>query len=274
MAGTDTTQTLMADGPAIVLVEPQLGENIGMVARAMANFGLADLRLVNPRDGWPNEKARASASRADHVIDAVRVYPTLEKAIGDLRFVYATTARQRYMIKDVHGPAEAAAKLRQIHRAGTQCGILFGRERWGLENHEIALCDAIVTFPVNPAFASLNIAQAVLLMSYEWMKTNEEAETGFAAFEAEPASRVDLVKFLENLEAALDRAGYFFPEHKRAKMLLNLRNIFTHASLKEQELRTLHGVIASLERRWMQNRDENGAQESSGEGMPDNEASL
>ena len=169
MAGTNSERELIAEGPAIILVHPQLGENIGMVARAMANFGLAELRLVNPRDGWPSEKAISAASKADHVIDAARVFTSLEEAVADLNFVYATTARDRYGYKEVRSPVVAANTLRQRFRAGEATGILFGRERTGLTNEEIALADELVTFPVNPAFASLNLAQAVLLMSYEWM---------------------------------------------------------------------------------------------------------
>ncbi|MGO4838559.1 RNA methyltransferase, partial [Rhizobiaceae sp. 2RAB30] len=160
MAGTDRDRKLIAEGPAIILVEPQLGENIGMVARAMANFGLSELRLVNPRDGWPNERARAAASRADHVVEGARVFETLPEAIADLNFVFATTARERDGFKPVRGPVEAAQALQQRFRAGQKTGILFGRERIGLENDEVGLADEIVTFPVNPAFASLNIAQA------------------------------------------------------------------------------------------------------------------
>lgn len=254
MSGTNREKQMIAEGPAVILVEPQLGENIGMVARAMANFGLAELRLVAPRDGWPNEKARAASSGAVHIVDAARVYDDLESAIADLRYVYATTARPRDLIKPVDGPAEAAAKLRGFFRRGTACGVLFGRERWGLQNDELALADAIVTFPVNPGFASLNIAQAVLLMAYEWMKTRGGDEAAFRAPEAPPAPRQDLVSLLEHLEGALDEANYFHPPEKREKMLLNLKNIFTHAGLKEQEIRTLRGVIAALERRWARGR--------------------
>ena len=175
MSGTDFQHA--AAGPAIILVEPQLGENIGMVARAMANFGLSELRLVNPRDGWPSEKARAAASRADHVIDAVTVFDDLASAVADLNFVFATTARQRDGFKSVRGPVEAGRALRARHIIGQRTGILFGRERFGLYNDEVGLADEIVTFPVDPGFSSLNIAQAVLLMSYEWMKSGLEDET-------------------------------------------------------------------------------------------------
>ena len=146
-----------------------MGENIGAAARAMANFGLTDLRLVAPRDGWPNKKAMAAASGATGIVDDVRVFDTAEAAIADLNFVYATTARIRDLPKPVVGPREAVAELRAREPAGQATGILFGRERWGLTNEEVALADAIVTFPVNPKFASLNIAQAVLLIAYEWM---------------------------------------------------------------------------------------------------------
>src|SRR5688572_1339647 len=168
MAGTDTSIKIeLLPTPAVILCEPQLGENIGTAARAMANFGLWDLRLVRPRDGWPNEKAVATASRADHVINNVRVFETLEEAISDLTLVYATTARSRDMKKAVIGPDEAAERLVTHIRGGQGAGLLFGREKWGLMNDEVALADMIVTLPVEPAFASLNIAQAVLILAYE-----------------------------------------------------------------------------------------------------------
>lgn len=256
MSGTDLEKFQLAGGPVIILVEPQLGENIGMVARAMANFGLGKLRIVKPRDGWPNDKARAASSGAVAVIDAVQVYDSLREAIADLKFIYATTARPRDMIKPVIGPMEAAKTIRTHLDADQPCGLLFGRERWGLNNDEIAISDAIVTFPVNPGFASLNIAQAVLLMSYEWMKTSggERSEKAFDATEVERASRHDLAALIDHLEKALDEADYFHPPEKRERMLQNLNAIFIHAGLSEPEIRTLHGVIASLERRWMKGR--------------------
>lgn len=256
-AGTNRTRELITGGPVIILVEPQLGENIGMVARAMANFGLSELRLVNPRDGWPNEKARAVASKADHVIDGVKVFDTLEEAIADLNRLLATTARQRDMLKPVLAPDTAAQLVKARMEIDEKVGILFGRERWGLENDEVALADEIITFPVNPAFASLNIAQAVLLMSYEWMRTSvEEGKTRFEAPKSNPASRESLISFFSHLEDALDEAKYFYPAEMRERMTINLRNIFTHAGLQEQEIQSLHGVIAALERRWMRPRGE------------------
>ena len=239
--------------PVVVLVEPQLGENIGTAARAMANFGLCDLRLVMPRDGWPNERARAAASGADHVIDGVAVFDDLATAIGDLSFVYATSARSRDMPKDVVGPREAAEVLRQRHGSGEVTGILFGRERWGLTNEEIALADEIVTFPVNPEFASLNIAQAVLLMSYEWLVSGLDGTLptrfGLPQRDDPPASKVALIGLMEHLESALEEAGYFKPDHKRTALKHNLRAILQRAGFSEPEVKVLRGVVASLERR-------------------------
>ena len=254
MSGTDSRKTLLREGPVIVLVEPQLGENIGMVARAMANFGLHELRLVNPRDGWPNERANAAASRADHVIEATRVFDNLAQAIGDLQYVVATTARKRDMLKAVLNPDEASSIMRGAFKNDVRTGILFGRERWGLHNDEVALADAMVTFPVNPAFASLNIAQAVLLMSYEWMKSGEGegANSAFRAPDSQVAQKKELQSFFNHLEGALEDAKYYYPEDRRERMTDNLRSIFTHAGLKELELQTLHGVVAALERRWLE----------------------
>lgn len=250
MAGTNSERTLLAEGPAIILVHPQLGENIGMVARAMANFGLAELRLVNPRDGWPSEKARSAASRADHVIENAKLYGTLEEAVADLNFVYATTARDRYGYKPVRAPEIAANALRARFGAGEATGILFGRERTGLTNEEIALADELVTFPVNPAFASLNLAQAVLLMSYEWLKTGMASpeETAFQALEQRPATKEHLQGLFDHVEEALDARGYFRPAAKKPKLVENLRTVLTRPSFTETEIRVVRGVISSLDR--------------------------
>ncbi|ESZ27748.1 RNA methyltransferase [Mesorhizobium sp. L2C084A000] len=237
-------------GPAIILVEPQLGENIGMVARAMANFGLSELRLVNPRDGWPSEKARAAASRADHVIDAVRVFDDLASALADLNFVFATTARQRDGFKSVRGPVEAGRMLRTHHAMGQRTGILFGRERFGLYNDEVGLADEIVTFPVDPDFSSLNIAQAALLMSYEWMKSGleDETKTNFSGPDMKPASKEELHGLFAYLEGALEARGYFRPAPKKPKMVDNLRAVLTRPGFAEPELKVLRGIISSLDR--------------------------
>ncbi|WP_269930142.1 RNA methyltransferase [Aminobacter sp. HY435] len=254
--------------PVIILVEPQLGENIGMVARAMANFGLAELRLVNPRDGWPNEKARAAASRADHVIDAVAVFPDLASALADLNFVFATTARERDGFKEVRGPVEAGRALRARSRGGQRTGIMFGRERFGLYNEEVGLADEIVTFPVDPGFSSLNIAQAVLLMSYEWMKSGLESETqtNFSGPEMVPATKEQLQGLFDHLESALDARGYFRPAPKKPKMIDNLRAVLTRAGFFEPELKVLRGVVASL--------DYFSPKEPRGKGYPDRKAKV
>ena len=256
-AGDDQAHSLTdrvnVTAPAIILVEPQLGENIGAAARAMANFGLADLRLVNPRAGWPSDKARAAASRADHVIDAAQVFDTTEAAVADLRFVYATTARNRDLPKQVVGPREAVGELRARAAAGEATGILFGRERWGLTNEEVALSDAIVTFPVNPAFASLNIAQAVLVMSYEWMASGVDGRLPtrgeMPELDLAPAPKAHLFGLMRHLEEALDPTGYFRTPDMRPAMVQNLRAILQRAGLTAAEVDVLHGVVAALERR-------------------------
>jgi tRNA/rRNA methyltransferase len=251
MAGTDSTKEIrFRPGPAIILCEPQLGENIGTAARAMANFGLWDLRLVNPRDGWPNDKAVAAASRADHVIEKVRVFDTVEEAVADLSLVFATTARKRDMYKPVIGPDEAAMQLVTHIGAGAVGGILFGREKWGLSNEEVALSDAIVTLPVEAAFASLNIAQAVLVLAYEWRRASAAGtELLFESNTGEPASKAEMLGLYEHLEEALDRAGFFKPAEKRPSMVNNLRTMLARGGFNGQEVRTLRGVIAALDRR-------------------------
>ena len=252
MAGTDRTQTFsFKPSPAVILCEPQLGENIGTTARAMANFGLWDLRLVNPRDGWPNEKAVAAASRADHVIERVRVFATTEEAIADLSLVYATTARRRDMNKPVLGPEEASQRvIAHIARGAGGAGILFGRERWGLYNEEVALSDAIVTLPVEAAFASLNIAQAVLIMAYEWRRQTDLGRTLlFEEAVSEPATKGELLRLFEHLEESLEAAGFFTAPDKRPTVVNNLRAMLSRGTLSGQEVRTLHGVISSIERK-------------------------
>lgn len=251
MAGTDKSiEFRFRPSPAIILCEPQLGENIGTTARAMANFGLWDLRLVNPRDGWPNEKAVAAASRADHVIERVRVFPTTEAAIADLSLVYATTARRRDLNKPVLGPEEAAQRTIGHIGRGQSAGLLFGRERWGLYNDEVALADAIVTLPVEAAFASLNIAQAVLIVAYEWRRQSDFGkELLFSETVAEPATKGELLQLFSHLEDALDDAGFFTAPDKRPTVVNNLRAMLSRGTLSSQEVRTFHGVISSIERK-------------------------
>ncbi len=251
MAGTDSSKKLeLFPAPVVVLCEPQLGENIGTAARAMANFGLWDLRLVNPRDGWPSEKAKAAAAKADHVICRVQVFERLEEAIADLSLVLATTARKRDMFKPVMGPDEAASRMFTQISGGEKAGLLFGRERWGLNNEEITLADAIVTLPVEPAFASLNIAQAVLLLAYEWRRAAKKGEA--LPFEAEvgaPASKQEVSGMFAHLETALDEAGFFTVAEKRPSMVNNIRTMLGRADFNAQEVRTFRGIISSLERR-------------------------
>lgn len=250
MAGTDKSQQFnFRPSPAVILCEPQLGQNIGTTARAMANFGLWDLRLVNPRDGWPNEEAIAAASRAEHVLDKVRVFATTEEAIADLSLVYATTARRRDLQKPVLGPEEASQRSIAHIANGHGAGILFGRERWGLYNEEVALADAIVTLPVEAAFASLNIAQAVLLMAYEWRQQADKGEVlPFTGGLDPTAPREELIGLFLHLEQTLDRTGFFKTDDKRPTMVDNLRAAFTRAQLSTQEIRTLRGVISSIDR--------------------------
>ena len=238
--------------PVIVLVETQMGENIGAAARAMANFGLRELRLVKPRDGWPNDKARAAASRGDAIIDEVRLFDTLAAAIADLELVYATTARPHDIAKEVESPAVAAHSLHRAAAQGVRTGLLFGREKWGLTSDEVGLCDRIVTIPVDPTFASLNIAQAVIVVAYEWRRqvVGDPAWTPFTEKQRSPqATKGDLLAFFDHLEASLDSVDFFRPDSKRPMMVRNLRQIFQKARLSEQEVRTLHGVVAALERR-------------------------
>jgi tRNA/rRNA methyltransferase len=250
MAGTDKSQDLIfRPSPAVILCEPQLGENIGTTARAMANFGLWDLRLVNPRDGWPNERAVAAASKADHVIDRVTVYETTEAAIADLSLVYATTARRRDMQKAVYGPEEASQRVIAHIAGGARAGILFGREKWGLLNEEIALADAIVTLPVEAAFASLNIAQAVLIMAYEWRRQSDFGVLPFGDSLVDVAPRSELIGLFGHLEEALDRSGFFTAPDKRPNVIDNLRTMLTRGNFTSQEIRTFRGIISSIDRK-------------------------
>ena len=247
-AGTDKTRNwIETPGPIIVLVEPQLGENIGAAARVMANFGLGQLRLVRPRDGWPNIHAHRSASGADRILERTALFDTVEAAIADCTVVLATTARAHDQAKPVLGPDEAAAFLAPHVAAGENVAVLFGRERYGLENHEVALADRVVTFPVNPAFASLNLAQAVALVAYEWFK---HASAGALPFtmpqKSEPARKQQIEAFFANLERQLDAIEYFRPLDKRATMLVNLRNIFARMQPTQQDIQTLHGIVVAL----------------------------
>jgi tRNA/rRNA methyltransferase len=233
--------------PAVILVNPQLGENIGMAARAMLNCGLTELRLVAPRDGWPNPAAERAASGADIVLGGARVYDTTADAIADLHRVFATTARPRDLAMRVVHPRHAAGELAAILARGERAGVLFGRERTGLENDDLVLADTVISIPLNPDFSSLNIAQAVLLVAYEWalLQTDMPDET-LVMHDTRPATREEVVGFFGQLEAALDDAEFWRVPEKRPGMVRNIRAMFERAYLTEQEVRTLRGIVKSL----------------------------
>src|SRR4051794_34307145 len=247
-SGTDKTKSgVELAGPIVILVEPQLGENIGMAARAMGNFGLTRLRIVNPRDGWPNVSAQRAAAGADHILDKVELFDTVEQAVADCTLLLATTARSHDQAKPVIGPQQAAQEILREIAADGRAGLLFGRERAGLLNEEVALADRIVTFPVNPAFASLNLAQAVLLMGYEWFTLAPADALPFAMPERSiRASQHQMQAFFDNLVRELDKVEFLRPPEKRDTMLVNLRNIFSRMEPTKQDVHTLHGVVMAI----------------------------
>ena len=249
MAGTNRTRGLEGAervGPAVILIEPQLGDNIGAAARAMLNCGLMDMRLVRPRDGWPNPKAEAMASGALAVLDRARVFETTAEAVAELDLVLATTARERDLSRTVLTPRTAAERISRHMASGGKAGILFGPERAGLVNDDVILADAVINVPLNPAFSSLNLAQAVLLVGYEWYQTDisVEGETDWGA--APPATVEQREFFFTRLEGEMDRAGFLFPPHLAPTIKRNIRAMFTRTNLTDQEVRTLHGVISAL----------------------------
>ena len=247
-AGTDKTKPWTdRPGPIVILVEPQLGDNIGAAARAMANFGLSRLRLVTPRDGWPNPRAWVAASGADRILDEAGLFETVEQAVADCTFVLATTARQHDQAKPVVGPEEAARLMAPRVETGETVGVLFGRERYGLENAEVGLADRIVTLPVNPAFASLNLAHAVLVIAYEWFKLTSGGALPFTMpVKSDAAPRKQLLAFFAMLERELHRVEFLRPPEKCETMLINLRNIFHRMAPTRQDIQTLHGAIMAI----------------------------
>ena len=247
-SGTDKTKTgVELAGPIVILVEPQLGENIGMAARAMGNFALTRLRIVNPRDGWPNVSAQRAAAGADHILDRVELFDSVERAVADLTLLFATTARAHDQAKPVVAAPAAAGEIAAEIAGGGKAGILFGRERYGLQNEEVALANRIITFPVNPGFASLNLAQAVLLIGYEWFKLATQGALPFAMPErSERASQHQMQAFFDNLVRELDRVEFLRPAEKRETMLVNLRNIFARMDPTKQDMHTLHGVVMAI----------------------------
>ena len=234
-------------GPIVILVQPQLSENIGTTARAMLNCGLARLRLVRPRESWLSDKAIAASCGADSVLAEALVFDSTEASIADLHRVYATTGRNRFMVKPVVTPRRAAQELREHADEALACGVLFGPERTGLENDDVALADTVITVPLNPDYCSLNLAQSVLLIAYEWYQATSPAEPKAMTKGAAPvATKEQLVGFFHHLEKELDDCGFFRVAEKRPSMVRNIRNMFERADLTLQEVRTLHGMIHEL----------------------------
>ncbi len=252
MAGTDSTKppadsVLTGDGPAIILIDPQLSENIGTATRAMLNCGLTDLRLVRPREDWLNERAIAASSGAHALLEKAKTFDTTAEAIADLNRIYATTGRNRFMVKPLVTPRRAAAEMRTAQTEGLRCGVLFGRERSGLENDDISLADSLLTVPLNPAYCSLNLAQSVLLIGYEWYQLGVDVpETAMSMGASPVADKGQLVGFFTHLERELDACGFLRVAEKRPSMVRNIRNMFQRANLTEQEIRTLHGIVTEL----------------------------
>ena len=242
-----TTKSLQQ--PAIILIRPQMGENIGAAARAMWNFGLDHLRIVDPRDGWPNQKAVVMASGAGRLLDEARLFETTAKALADTTFVMATTARPRDLTKPVFSPEHAMAEAARRISAGQKVAVMFGPERAGLENDDIIRANAIISVPVNPISPSLNLGQCVLLMSYEWQRQVVQitADTMDMA-KVEWASGLEVEKLAENFERRLDTAGFFFPETKAASMKMNLRNLWSRMPLTKADVLMLHGTMRQMVR--------------------------
>ncbi|MBW0157878.1 RNA methyltransferase [Sedimentimonas flavescens] len=240
----------MTETPVFILVRPQMGENIGAAARAMLNFGLTRMRLVAPRDGWPNPKAVAMASgAAGEVLEYAGVFPSVPDAISDCDFVFATTARGRELTKPIYTPETAMDEARKRIAAGQKVGVLFGPERTGLENDDVSRANAIIAVPVNPAFPSLNLAQAVLLTGYEFMRQEVGAvpvDPGLAG--ADVASRIEIEKLGDHFEERLEEVGFFFPPAKAPNMKLNLRNLWSRMPFTRADVQTLHGMLRQITR--------------------------
>ena len=235
--------------PAFVLVRPQMGENIGSAARAMWNFGLDQMRIVNPRDGWPNQKAIALASGAGRLLDDAGVFDATADAVSDRTYVFATTARARDLTKPVFSPEAAMAKAAEVIRQGGKVAVLFGPERAGLENDDIARANAIISVPVNPDFASLNLAQCVLLVGYEWRRQATDVPGEVLEYAGtEPATRLEVEKLAEHYEDRLQTAGFFYPPEKAGTMKTTLRNFWGRMPLMRSDVQILHGVLRQLVR--------------------------
>ena len=249
MTGRDGGAPLepIAGSPVVILVRPQLADNIGSTARAMGNGGLFHLRLVAPRDGWPQERAWRMASGADRILDAATVHPTVADAVADLHRVFATCPRPRHIVKPVVTARAAAGALHDAASRGLCCGLLFGPERAGLDNDDMAQADTLVRFPLNPAFMSLNLSQAVMVMAYEWWTATEETPGRvLMTNEAQIASKEALEGLMEHLMAELDASGFLRNAPKRPGMVRNIRHLFQRGEVTDQEVRTLHGIVAEL----------------------------
>jgi tRNA/rRNA methyltransferase len=249
MTGRDGGADLhpIGNSPVVILVRPQLADNVGACARAMANGGLFHLRLVAPRDGWPQEKAWRTASGADRILDSATVHETVADAVADLHHVFATCPRPRHIVKPVLTARGAAAELREISQRGLRAGLLFGPERAGLDNDDMAAADALVRYPLNPAFMSLNLAQAVMVMAYEWWTADDDTPPRtLMTNETQVATKGRLDNFLAHLVDQLDACGFLRNLPKRPGMIRNIRHFFQRGEVTEQELRTLHGMVTEL----------------------------
>ena len=235
--------------PYFVLVRPQMGENIGASARAMWNFGLEQMRVVAPRDGWPSTRAVAMASGAGRLLDAAQHFDGVSQAVGDTSFVFATTARGRGLTKPILAPEEAMRQAAEKIAQGQKVAVLFGPERAGLENEDIAGANALISVPVNPDFPSLNLAQCVLLMAYEWRRAQGQVELArMELAKTQWADAIEVEKLAQHYEERLEDAGFFFPEAKAPGMKVNLRNMWSRFSLTRADVQMLHGVLRQLVR--------------------------
>ncbi len=233
--------------PVIILVNPQMGENIGATARVMLNFGLENLRVVAPRDGWPNPKAESMAVHAKKILKKAKVFKTTEEAIKDLQYVYAATARNRYMVKEVVTPKKCSSEIYKKIEKGIKFGIMFGPERTGLLNEDVVLADSIVTIPVNPKFYSLNLAQSVAIISYELFQKNQKDKASKISYgKSQLASKKEILGFFEHIEEELDKKGFFKTKELKNHMVKNIRSLFLRAKLTDQEVRTLRGAVRAL----------------------------
>ena len=234
--------------PAFVLIRPQMGENIGAAARGMWNFGLDRMRIIDPRDGWPNQKAVAMASGAGRLLDEAQIFEDTPEAIADCDYVYATTARPRGLTKLVLTPEAAMQDARQRIAEGQKVAVMFGPERSGMENVDIARANAIISVPVNPEFPSLNLAQCVLLTGYEWRREAVPSEAARVDAVADWAENIEIEKLADHYEAQLGNAGFFYPEAKAENMKMNLRNLWSRMPLTRADVQMLHGIMRQMVR--------------------------